>query len=260
MDAGIAHQRDVLRAEDATLGDQQAVTRHRLLHVQRGLQRHLEGAQVAVVDADHRRRHLQRALQFVDVMHFHQHVHAQRQRQLGQRGQLGIVQRGDDQQDAVGAQHARLVHLVGVDDEILAQHRQRAGFAGLLQIGVGALEEVHVGQHRQAAGATELVADGDVGRAEIRADHALGGAGLLHLGDHRRVAIGHRRLQRAHEATHRRGAGHGGLQLLERALGAALGHFFGLAGQDRLQDVAHRLRVGAGGGEDGHYRPSRGSG
>ena len=35
-------------------------------------------------------------------------------------------ERGDDQQDRVGAGRERLVHLVGVDDEVLAQERQRS--------------------------------------------------------------------------------------------------------------------------------------
>src|SRR3546814_14280351 len=60
-----------------------------------------------------------------------QHVHAQVERLLRQRGQAIVVERGDDQQDAVGADRARLDHLVGIDDEILAQYRQRAGLARL---------------------------------------------------------------------------------------------------------------------------------
>jgi hypothetical protein len=40
-------------------------------------------------------------------------------------GHLRVVQAGGDQQDAVGAHGARLVDLVRIHHEILAQHRQR---------------------------------------------------------------------------------------------------------------------------------------
>ncbi len=124
MHAGIAHQRDVGRRQDAAFGDQHAVARHRVLQVERGLQRHLEGAQVAVVDAEQARRHRQRTLEFVEVVHLDQHVHAEFAGDEGELRQLHVIQRRGDQQHAVGAERARLVHLVRIDDEILAQHRQ----------------------------------------------------------------------------------------------------------------------------------------
>ncbi|MCY1379278.1 hypothetical protein D9M69_669830 [compost metagenome] len=118
------------------------------------MQRYFERAQVAVVDAHQRHGHLQGTLQFVDVVHFHQHIHAQLHGQAGQVDQLPVVQCRHDQQDAVGTQYARLVHLIGVDREVLAQHGQRACLARLLQVVVGALEEVDVGHHRQAGRAS----------------------------------------------------------------------------------------------------------
>ena len=132
------------------------------------------------------------------------------------------------------------MHLVGVDGEVLAQHRQGAGGAGLLQVGVAALEEIHVGEHRQARRAAELVAHRDLIGPEVRADHPARGTGLLHLGDHRRVTLGDGRLQRVGEAAHRAGIARARGHLGQRQLRAACGDFFGLAGQDGLQDVAHR--------------------
>ena len=41
-------------------------------------------------------------------------------------GRAGIVDRGHDDEDAIGAVGARFRHLIGVVHEILAQHRQRA--------------------------------------------------------------------------------------------------------------------------------------
>jgi hypothetical protein len=60
------------------------------------------------------------------------------------------IERGGDQQDGVGAHGARFGDLIGIDHEILAQHRQGAGGAGRLQIFRAALEILAVGQHRQA--------------------------------------------------------------------------------------------------------------
>ncbi len=118
-------------------------------------------------------------------MHLHQHIHAQLRREDGEFAHPGILQGGDNQQDGVRADDTRLDHLIGIHGEILAQHRQRAGGARLLEMLVGALEKIHVGQHRQAGGAVAFITPGDVGRPEIRAQQALAGARLLDLGDDR---------------------------------------------------------------------------
>ena len=151
-------------------------------------QRRLERAQVAVVDADQRRAQLQRRGQLVAVMHFHQHVQAQFQRAGFQFRHQAVVERRDDQQDRIGAHRARFVDLVHVDHEVLAQHRNLAGGARLLQVVHRALEEMHVGQHRQARRAMARVALGDVRRLEVRAQHAFRRRRLLHFGDHAGVA------------------------------------------------------------------------
>ncbi len=62
---------------------------------------------------------------------FHQHVHAQGHGAGFQFLQLRGGQRRRDQQHAVRAQGAGEHHLVGIDDEILAQYGQRAGRARL---------------------------------------------------------------------------------------------------------------------------------
>ena len=74
-------------------------------------------------------------------------------------------QRGDDQQDRVGARRQRLVHLIGVDDEVLAQDRQRRGGAGRAQVVERAAEARSLGQDRERRGAAALVGADDVARA-----------------------------------------------------------------------------------------------
>ena len=76
----------------------------------------------------------QRAVELASVVHLDQHVHVQRAGQRLQLARLGVGQRRHDQQDAVGAHRAALEHLPGIEDEILAQHRQVDGRARRLQM------------------------------------------------------------------------------------------------------------------------------
>jgi hypothetical protein len=70
---------------------------------------------------------------------------------------------GYDQQDAIGAEGA-----------------------GFLQVLVTTSKKIPFGQHRQAGRPAPLVGLGDLGRAEVGAQQAFAGRGLLDLGDHRR--------------------------------------------------------------------------
>ena len=196
--------------------------------------------QVAVVDAHQRRvQGLQCTFQLGAVMHFDQYVETDR---LGSRRQFGhqhVVQRRDDQQDAVGTDRPRLDDLVRIDHEVLADHRQRTGGPRFLQIGIGALEEVHVGEHRQARRATRLVAAGDLRRDEVFAQHALARRCLLDLGDHcRLLALGPLQ-QGIGEAARRIGATRQPLDLGQVDARSALGDLLGLAGEDLLQNRRH---------------------
>ena len=66
--------------EDAALADHDAVARDQRGQPLAGRQRGLEGLEVAVVDADQARFEPQRALELGFVVHFEQHVHAERER------------------------------------------------------------------------------------------------------------------------------------------------------------------------------------
>ena len=81
---------------------------------------------------------------------------------------------GEDDEDAVGAEGAAIsTHLPGIVEEVLAQHRQRAGVAGEAEVAVVALEARAVGQHAEAGGAAGGVGGGERGRVEVGADQAL---------------------------------------------------------------------------------------
>ena len=74
------------------------------------------------------------------------------------------LERGDDQQHRVGARGARLVQLVGVDDEVLAQQRQRAGRARRAEVRERAAEVRPLGEHRDRDRAAALVGGHDLAR------------------------------------------------------------------------------------------------
>ncbi|MNM90401.1 hypothetical protein D3C81_1026610 [compost metagenome] len=172
-------------------------------------------------------------------MHFDQHVEVE---VLGHRSQFRharIFQGGHDQQDAVGTDGARFDHLVGIDHEVLADHRQLAGRAGFLQVGIAAKEEVHIGEHRQAGGSAFLVAAGDFGRHEVLAQHALARRSLLDLGDHRRLLALGALQQRVGEAARGVRAARQLFQFGQADAGTTFGDFFDLAGKDLLQNRGH---------------------
>ena len=84
-----------------------------------------EGVQVAVVDADDFRAGVNRRFQLAFVVDFDKALHSERLRRCQQFFQQRRLQDGDDEQDAVGSGGTRLIDLVGVKDEVLAQHRGR---------------------------------------------------------------------------------------------------------------------------------------
>src|SRR5207237_459103 len=84
-----------------------------------------------------------------------------------------------DQEHGVGAGRPRLVQLVLIDDEVLAQDRQSARPAGEAQILERAIEMRRLGQHRQRTRAATLVRAYDFGDLGARAQRAGGGRAAL---------------------------------------------------------------------------------
>jgi hypothetical protein len=58
------------------------------------------------------------------IVDFGDNRHPETESRRLQRREPRVVERSDDEQDAIGAKRARLDDLVLVDDEILAQHRR----------------------------------------------------------------------------------------------------------------------------------------
>ena len=117
-------------------------------------------------------------------MDLHQHVQTERERERAQRPKLRGGERGDDQQHRVRTGEARLIQLVGIDDEVLAQQRQPAGRASGAQILERAVEVGTLGQHRQRVRAAALVCARDLRKVGVLAQRARRGRASLELRDH----------------------------------------------------------------------------
>ena len=98
-------------------------------------------------DAYQRRAQGKRIVQFLAIMHLHQHIQANLVGDALQFLHLVFGQAGGNQQNAVGANGPAFIHLIGRHHEVLADHRQAAGRAGGFQVVFVALEEILVGEH-----------------------------------------------------------------------------------------------------------------
>ena len=177
------------------------------------------------------------ALELVRVVHLHQDVHPE---VLGEPCELverRVPEGGDNQKDAIRAERPRLVDLVGVDDEVLAQHRQPARRPRLHQMAVGAAEERLVGEHRKRRRTSLGVVARNRLRIEVLAQHPLARRRLLQLRDDRRLAGRDARLQRRGESA-RRGLRPGPLaQNPQRSALRAIGNFTRLVADDAAEHV-----------------------
>ncbi|MNT23900.1 hypothetical protein D3C72_1593430 [compost metagenome] len=80
--------------------------------------------QVAVVHANQRSiEGFQGPLQLIAVVDFHQYVEVDAFGHGCQFGHFHVIQRGHDQQHAIGTQGTGFDDLVGIDHEVLADHR-----------------------------------------------------------------------------------------------------------------------------------------
>ena len=173
-------------------------------------------------------------------MDFDQHVHAVVDRRVLDVLGGGIVERRHDDQDAVGAVGAGLDHLIGIEHEILAQHRQicrRARRHHEIQM---ALERRRIRQHRKTRRAAGLIGSCQRRRIEIGADQSLRGRSLLHLGNQRIIAVRQLFPDRTHEAARRRGGPGAGLDVCKRMRAFGAGDLLALVSLDLAQDVRHR--------------------
>ncbi len=196
-----------------------------------GVAVHLEGLEVAGVDADDPRPGVHRALDLLLVVHLHQRGEADRLGALDQRHQGRLLEGRDDQQREVGAVRAGLPQLVGGDDEVLAEQRGVHGGADGVQVRQRAAEAALLGQHADRGGTAGRVVGRQGGRVRDRGQRALGRAGALDLADHPDAVAA----QCGHAVLGVRGLGGELLELVQRDPGLSLGEVLADPFDDRVE-------------------------
>ena len=174
------------RVPDPALGHGHDPFRNPRRQPEADVERHLEGAEIAAVDADERRPPRERPLQLGLVVHLDQHLHAELLAAPSQLLQTRPRMQGRDHEHGVGAGVAGFHELVRFEDEVLAQQRQAATPPEIREDLEAALEVLRLGQDRDGGGSAALILGGERGRIEVRAQDSGRGGCLLDLGDHGR--------------------------------------------------------------------------
>ena len=143
-----------------------------------------EVGEVAVVDAEDVGVDVERALELVLVVDLDEDVEIQPARLSVQLVELVVVEHGDDQEDRVRAGRRRLVELVGLEDEVLTQHRQLRGRDRVPQVLERAAEVHALRDDRQRRRATPLIGLDDLLHRRALADDPGRRRAPLVLGDH----------------------------------------------------------------------------
>src|SRR5579875_1152507 len=126
VDARRADPVDVGARAQPRLRDDRRAGRHPLAQLEGPLEVDAEGRQIPVVDADHRGRERPCPLELGGVVDLDEDVEAVAGGVAEQRTEVVVGERGDDEQDGVRTGGGGLRHLVGIDDEVLAQQGQRS--------------------------------------------------------------------------------------------------------------------------------------
>src|SRR5882672_2928504 len=193
----------MLRQEYPALGNYDSRLWDKRSEAKSGLESGIEGTEIAIVDADQRSIELKSQLELGTVMHLSQDRHAEQSGSRLQCPHAWQVERRDDQQDAIGAQRARLIDLVGIDDEILAKHGKLAGTARSGEVFGATLEETFIGEHGKTSRSVLRVGARNRGGIELFAQQAFARTCLLDFGNHRRKASRDFPAQRSHEVPGR---------------------------------------------------------
>ena len=173
---------EIVRSEDATLGNHDVTWRQKRRQALRCRQRRFKCFQVAVVDANEPRFEPKRPRKLRFIVDLDKNVHAEANRNIFEFGGAAIVDRSHDDENAISAGGSRLQHLINVKHEVLAQHRERTRGAGLTHIVERALERRRVSQYRQAGGAARRIGRGQRRRIKIFPYQSLRRTGLFDFG------------------------------------------------------------------------------
>ena len=117
-------------------------------------------------------------------MHLDQRRHPQPLRLLAHSDQLNVRERGDDEQDEVGAVGPRLEELIRLHHEVLAQHGDPHGGAHRVKVGQRPGEASLLSEDGDRGGSAGGIRTRQGRRVGNVREGALAGAGPLDLSDH----------------------------------------------------------------------------
>ena len=118
-----AHQRYVAIRANTTFRYYDPIVWNTFYEIQRCLQTDFKGTQVSIIDTHQWGIEPQRTFELSFIMDLHQYVEVQFARQRRQLGHMCIAKRSNDEQYAISPDRPRLIHLIEIHGEILAQYR-----------------------------------------------------------------------------------------------------------------------------------------
>src|SRR3954452_17247370 len=148
---------DLLAVDDAGLGHDRLAGGHGGEQLEGLSEIDREVLEVAVVDPDHADVQLERGFELLLAVDLDESVEVERVGLLVEARQVVGVEGADHEEHGVGTGGARLVELVRVECEVLAQDRERARRARVVEILKRPAEVLFLGEHRHRGRAAALV-------------------------------------------------------------------------------------------------------
>lgn len=174
IEAGGAEMAKIGMGAQARFGHGDAVIGDLLDQFQRGLRVHREGLQIAIVYADDMGFGGEGAIELGACVDFNQRFHLQCATEGDEVAQQRIVESGNDQEEAIGVVGARFPDLPGIEDEVLAENRERDFLASITKILEGAAKEFTFGKNGKSGSARGFEGFGERGSVEGVANYAAG--------------------------------------------------------------------------------------
>ena len=189
VEAGGGQHGGILGAGDAGLGHPHDAVGHLRCHAHGPGGVHGEGDEVALIHADEIGTRIDGSLQLGFVMDLDQCVDADAASEVQERHKFALIERGGDEQHAVGPHDACIAHIMGRHGEVLAQDGEPTGSPGGLQIGDRTAEELDIGEHRETGRTARLVLLGKTYRVEPDGEIALRRRASFDLGNDRHITV-----------------------------------------------------------------------
>ncbi len=137
-----------------------------------GFHTHGEAFQIAIVDAQDAGTGCEGAIELGARVNLEQRFHTEFTAQSDEIAKEHVIERGDDQQEAVGIIGARFPDLPYIEDEIFTKSRKRDFFAGVAKILQGTVKEFTFRENRERGGSGRVERFGESRRVKRIADDA----------------------------------------------------------------------------------------